>query len=187
MINYIKNSLGHLRNILVHKFWVFYYGSLFGVSFWRLLMHDMSKFSPTEFFESVRYYQGTSSPIPVCKKENGYSKAWQHHKGRNPHHYEYWTDNYDNGTTLIPMPFEYVLEMLADWFAAGRTYQGKKFTLDGQMGWWIWKKSTKPAIHPTTIELIDKCMDCIVESIPDWIENYRMTYNYKCGNYKLTK
>ena len=163
MINYVKNSLGHLRNILVHKYWVFKYGGLFGVSLWRRLMHDMSKFSPTEFFESVKYYQGTSSPIPVCKKENGHSKAWQHHKGRNTHHYEYWTDNYDSGTTLIPMPFDCVMEMLSDWFAAGRTYQGKKFTFQGQYSWWEWKKSTKPAIHPTTVDLIDQCMGLIAK------------------------
>lgn len=151
----IKKFFGHLRNIIVHKYWVFHYGRQIGVGCWQLLMHDMSKFSPVEFFESIEFYQGTSSPIPPCKKANGFSKAWQHHKGRNPHHYEYWTDNYDSGTTLIPMPLQYLEELLADWMAAGRTYQGKSFNFAGQAEWWKNKKTTNPAIHPLTIALID--------------------------------
>lgn len=151
----VKAFFGHLRNILVHKFWVCYFGRQLGLSWWRCLMHDMSKFSPTEFWESVKYYQGTSSPIPACKKENGYSEAWQHHKGRNPHHYEYWTDNYDMGTTLIPMPFDCVNEMIADWCAAGRTYQGKNWSLRSQMEWWENKKKMNPSIHIKTRELLD--------------------------------
>ena len=45
-----------------------------------------------------------------------------HHRGRNKHHYEYWTDNYDEGTTCIEMPFIYVVEMLCDYLGAARTY-----------------------------------------------------------------
>lgn len=151
----MNKIFGHLRNVLVHKFWVCYFGRKLGLNWWRCLMHDMSKFSPTEFWESVKYYQGTSSPIPVCKKENGYSNAWQHHKGRNPHHYEYWTDNYDRGMTLIPMPLKYVEEMIADWLAAGRTYHGKGFTYESEKNWWLNKKKMNPSIHPETIKLID--------------------------------
>ena len=49
--------------------------------------------------------------------------AWFHHRGNNPHHYEYWVDNFDNyynneGLTLIKMPYKYVLEMLCDYLAA---------------------------------------------------------------------
>ena len=154
-MEWMKKAIGHLRNIIVHKYWVLYYGRKIGVSYWRLLAHDVSKFSPTEFFESVKYYRGTSSPIPACKAVKGYSLAWQHHKGRNPHHYEHWTDNYDSGVTLIKMPFECVEEMLADWFAAGRTYQGKNHSFESQKEWWLNKRSTNPAIHENTIELID--------------------------------
>lgn len=170
----IKNIFGHLRNICVHKFWVLYYGRKIGIGWWRLLMHDMSKFSPIEFRESVKYYQGTSSPIPVCKADQGYSEAWQHHKGRNPHHYEYWTDNYDSGTTLIPMPIEYVEEMLADWLAAGRTYTGKEFSFVKQAVWWQNKKKTNPAIHPLTIALIDEFFDIEVEEADCVLDVWRI-------------
>ena len=174
----IKNIFGHLKNIITHKYWVYYYGRKLGVNRWQLIMHDMSKFSPIEFFESIKFYQGTSSPIPPCKKANGYSKAWQHHKGRNPHHYEYWTDNYDSGTTIIPMPIKYIEEMLADWFAAGRTYQGKNFTFDSQYNWWQTKKASNPAIHPLTMRLIDLFFETVYEWKLNNIDNPLEAWDY---------
>lgn len=154
----MKAFFGHIRNILVHKWWVFYYAYKFGIP-WRGFMHDWSKFHPTEFFESVKYYQGDKSPIPVCKKENGISYAWQHHKGHNPHHYEYWTDNFDGRgkPTYHKIPYKYLMEMMADWFAAGRTYIGKNFTLQDEVNWWKWARKSI-AIHPATIEWIDQFM-----------------------------
>ena len=100
----MKNAVKHFKKICTHKYWVTKYCFKMGL-YYQGIMHDMSKFSLVEFGESLKYYQGTSSPIDACKKVNGYSLAWQHHKGRNPHHYEYWTDNYDKGTTAIKMPF----------------------------------------------------------------------------------
>jgi hypothetical protein len=158
----MKAFFGHLRNILVHKWWVFYYACKFGIP-WRGFMHDWSKFHPIEFWESVKYYQGDKSPIPVCKAENGVSKAWQHHKGHNPHHYEYWTDNYDgDNTTYHKIPYEYLMEMMADWFAAGRTYIGKSFTIADEFAWWKWKKSTNPAINDAVITWIDRFMNDLI-------------------------
>lgn len=47
-------------------------------------------------------------------------------KGHNPHHWEYWIDNvgtYDN--TPIHIPFDYTVEMICDWLAAGIVYSGQ--------------------------------------------------------------
>jgi hypothetical protein len=121
---------------------------------WQGIKHDLSKFSFTEFFESAKYYKGTCSPIDACKKENGYSMAWQHHKGRNPHHYEYWTDSYDSGTTCIKMPFKYAKEMFCDYIAAARAYMGKDFGWKAEFAWWEKKKQTAK-MHPMTMEYID--------------------------------
>lgn len=65
---YIVNIFKHLKKICTHKYWVFYYCLKAGIPIQGLL-HDMSKFSPVEFFESVKYYQGNSSPIEACKKQ----------------------------------------------------------------------------------------------------------------------
>lgn len=172
----IKNIIGHFRNVIIHKYWVYHYGRKLNIDKWQLLKHDLSKFSPIEFKESVLYFKGESSPIPECKKCNGYSKAWQHHKGRNPHHYEYWTDNYDNGTTTIPMPYKYVMEMIADWMAAGRTYMGHSFTFAGQVDWWNRKKETLPKIHPLTIKLINEFFD------PQLTEQDAFDFFNKCSH-----
>ena len=180
-----KSFFGHLKNIIVHKYWVFHFGRKIGVSFWQLLKHDLSKFSFIEFWESVKYYQGTSSPIPVCKRINGYSKAWQHHKGRNPHHYEYWTDNYDSGTTFIPIPWEYLNEMLADWCAAGKTYQKDKWSIYSQKEWWNNKKQLNPSVHPATIKMIDIFFECI--SYGGFYEWRYQSSNHKCIYQQLIK
>jgi hypothetical protein len=114
----------------------------------------MSKFSPTEFWESVRYYQGNRSPIDACKEENGVSKAWLHHKGRNRHHYEYWQDNFDKGGEPLKMPYKDAVEMLCDYLGAGRAYMGKNFTYKAEWQWWIRKNQTNITMHPSSKEFI---------------------------------
>lgn len=147
----VKNIFKHFGKICQHKYWVGYYCFKMGIP-WRGIKHDMSKFSPTEFFESVKYYTGTSSPIDECKKVNGYSKAWQHHKGRNTHHYEYFVDNFDNGGEALVMPFKCVLEMFCDYLGAGRAYMGKEFTYEKEYRWWE-KKREKPLKMHTVVWL----------------------------------
>ena len=163
-----SNAAKHLKTIIIHKWWVFVYCCKCGL-IWRGIKHDLSKFSPTEFGESIKYYTGTSSPIDSCKKENGYSKAWQHHKGRNTHHYEHWTDNYDSGTTYIQMPLYDAMEMICDYLAAARAYMGKNFTYEAEYEWWICKKEpTVNAMHPVIKKFITEVL-------------YKL---YKCDNEK---
>lgn len=142
----IRNFFGHLKTVLVHKFWVFYYAVKFSIPF-RGLVHDLSKFHPIEFFESVKYYTGTRSPIDECKRINGHSKAWLHHKGRNRHHYEYWQDNFDNGGEPLCMPYKETVEMLCDYLGAGRAYNGKNFSFKKEYDWWQIKRSKPLAMH----------------------------------------
>ena len=94
----------HLALVTKHRFKVFALCCKCGLV-WRGLVHDLSKFSPTEFFEGVKYYTGNHSPISECRKATGFSKAWIHHKNKNKHHLEYW---YDSPTdTQIVMPYKY--------------------------------------------------------------------------------
>lgn len=151
------NCWKHFKKICIHKYWVFYYCRKCGIPF-RGLIHDLSKFSPCEFFESVKYYQGMDSPINACKKENGYSMAWFHHRGRNPHHYEYWVDNLDNGGQPIKMPFKYAVELVCDYLGAGRAYQGKNFSYCKEYAWWRNKESKEMMMHPQTKRFIGKVL-----------------------------
>ena len=95
------------------------------------LLHDMSKYSPTEFFVGAKYYQGNRSPNDAEREDKGYSSAWLHHKGRNRHHLEYWIDyGLSEGHKMegMKMPTKYVVEMFCDRIAASRIYRGKDYT-----------------------------------------------------------
>ena len=63
----IDGLIGHIRTVVDHKKWVWYYCSRLGM-YKAGLLHDLSKFSPTELLESAEYYAGgTSSPINEAK------------------------------------------------------------------------------------------------------------------------
>jgi len=104
----------------------------FSVGLYRQgLLHDLSKYMPSEFFVGAKYYQGIQSPNNAERKVKGYSSAWLHHKGRNKHHYEYWMDySAHAGNQIIParMPDRYVIEMFIDRVAASKNYNGKNYT-----------------------------------------------------------
>ena len=154
----MNSMLGHIKRILIHKYWVLYYCCKFGI-IWRGLKHDLSKFHPIEFFESIKYYSKDSSPIPRCKADKGYSLAWQHHKGHNDHHYEYWVDNLDSGGTPIEMPINCVLEMVVDWMAAGKAYKGREFSIEDELIWFDNFKKRNPKIHENTMLFIKEVLN----------------------------
>ena len=66
----MNKYLAHFKTIAKHKILVGYYCCKCG-QVKRGLMHDNSKFGPTEFFTSARYFQGNSSPIAKEKVEKG--------------------------------------------------------------------------------------------------------------------
>ena len=154
----IKNIFRHLHTIRTHRKWVRYYCRMLGMN-WQGWTHDLSKSSPAEFWESVRWYQGTSSPIDACRKVNGYSRAWMHHRGRNLHHHVAWWENMDKGVKPLRMPEKYVFEMICDWMGAGKAYMGKDFTYAKEYEWYI---NRQMFLHPQTKHLIDDIMKFIL-------------------------
>ena len=118
----------HLKTILHHKRLV--RAGCFKVGLYRQgIMHDWSKYSPTEFLVGCKYYQGNRSPNEIERREKGYSAAWLHHKGRNKHHLEYWIDYAADGSGMcgMKMPIQYVIEMFCDRVAASKTYRGAAY------------------------------------------------------------
>lgn len=148
----LSKALKHLKVVRRHRKYVRQY--CFKAKLYKQgLLHDLSKYSPTEFIESVKYFTGTHSPIDECKSINGYSAAWMHHKARNKHHREYWTDNYDKGTTFIKMPWKYALECFCDYLGAGRAYNNGVEDVEGEYKWWVNQKQLK--MHSDTLYLLD--------------------------------
>lgn len=159
----LKNFIGHFRTITRHRHKVIAHCAKAGI-FWQGLLHDLSKYSPTEFLQGVKYYQGTRSPNEGEREAYGYSLAWMHHKGRNKHHFEYWTDYYPPTKTVQPvkMPLRYVAEMFCDRVAAGKIYQGDKYTDRSPLEYFLGAKSRR-IIHPETSELIESLLTMLAE------------------------
>ena len=140
----------HFKTITYHK-WLVLKGCFRVGLYWQGLTHDLSKYSPTEFRAGAKYYQGTRSPNTAEREDKGYSEAWMHHKGRNRHHYEYWTDisretrNYESKE----MPRKYLVEMVMDRRAACMVYQGEKYH-DGAALDYFERSMERERMHPNT-------------------------------------
>ena len=148
----------HFKLVTKHRWYVFKLSLKAGIPF-RGLVHDLSKYSPSEFFESAKYYQGNRSPINVARMEKGYSSAWLHHKGRNKHHVEYW---YDWNLKQMPViPYKYAVEALCDHIAAGLAYKGKDWTKEYTLEYWNTKDTARKLYNPKT----EKFLTVIKEEI----------------------
>lgn len=107
----------------------------------QLWRHDMSKFSANESL-GYSFYKFGAENGPNTKA--AFESAWNHHKNHNEHHPEYWMNVSREGKVeLLPMPKEYVAEMIADWMGAGKTYGS---TLEE----WLPKNLTKFLWHKDT-------------------------------------
>ncbi|MDO4522329.1 MAG: DUF5662 family protein [Eubacteriales bacterium] len=138
------NPIGHFKTITEHKLLVMQHCFKLGL-YRQGLLHDMSKYMPSEFLVGARYYQGNRSPNNAEREDKGYSGAWLHHKGRNLHHFEYWIDYCldDSGKTMcgMRMPRKYVAEMLADRIAASKVYNKGTYTQHDPLNYFLKGKS----------------------------------------------
>lgn len=155
----MANWLGHFQTITAHKLRVMHY--CFRVGLYRQgLLHDLSKYGPTEFLVGAKYYQGDRSPNEMERLDVGYSSAWLHHKGRNKHHLEYWIDYdpaLDHRMGGMEMPVRYVVEMFCDRVAASQTYQKERYT--DASAWEYYARSQDHYIlHPKTRALLERLL-----------------------------
>lgn len=166
-----RNVWGHLRTITRHKFLVMRY--CFRVGLYRQgLLHDLSKYGPTEFWVGARYFQGYRSPNAAERIHKGYSEAWLHHKGRNKHHFEYWIDfgGGRNGIAYagMPMPTRYVVEMFCDRMAASKVYEGEAYTDASSLRYYEREHSAGPIpINPDADALLRHLLELLAEKGED--------------------
>lgn len=118
------------------------------------LTHDLSKYSRQEFLSGVKYFQGDRSPQAKEREVLGYSAAWLHHKGRNKHHFEYWTDFADGKRVYVEMPAKYLAEMICDRIAACKIYLKDKYTEGAPLDYFL-KKTDKEAMNANTREKLE--------------------------------
>ncbi len=158
-----QNIWRHFSTITRHRHAVIRHCRKAGI-FWQGLRHDLSKYSPTEFWQGVKYYQGTRSPNEQERQETGYSLAWMHHKGRNRHHFEYWTDYSAQTGRMEPvkMPLCWVAEMFCDRVAAGKIYNGTNYKDSDPLEYFLRAKHRR-VIHPETSDLLEHLLRMLAE------------------------
>jgi len=147
----------HFETITKHKWYVFVECCKMGI--WlHGITHDLSKFYPSEFVPSVKYFQGNRSPVEAERDAIGYSYAWRSHKGRNKHHWQWYVDmdgvDENNRIKLnaAPMPDKYIKEMYCDMVGAGKAYGGGSvidYYLKNQHEW---------VLHPETKEKFERML-----------------------------
>ena len=159
----MNKLIGHFRTITKHRHAVIRNCRRAGI-LWQGLRHDLSKYSPTEFIPGVKYYVGTRSPNELERADKGYSAAWLHHKGRNRHHFEYWSDYnpVERRVGPVKMPLRYVIEMVCDRMAASRIYLGDKYTDASALDYFVHGK-THRVIHPETSDLCERLLTMLAD------------------------
>lgn len=165
----MAKAFNHFKTITRHRHQVIRNCFKAGIP-WQGLRHDLSKYSPTEFLEGARYWQGTRSPNDREREVKGYSDSWMHHKGRNRHHFEYWTDYSAKDKIIRPveMPTRYVVEMFCDRVAASKIYQGKAYTDQSPLTYFINGKGRREGmIHPATSDKIEDYLTYLAENGED--------------------
>ena len=145
---------------LKHKWFVFLAGIKIKVPIWKLILHDWTKFLPSELpHYQCQFFGKADDP-------NGFINAWLHHQNSNKHHWEYWiprtghnrcTPPYPDNEPIL-MPENVIREMIADWMGASRAYEGKWPTKDN----WKWMDNNLPKIllhiHSKTAILIKQIL-----------------------------
>jgi len=140
--------------------------------FWRGIMHDMSKFRPSEFIPYARYFNGSYPSEEECDRmrrfcvshgrtklqvDRDFNTAWLKHIHRNKHHWQYWILREDSGKIIaLEMPHKYVGEMISDWNGAGKAISGKENTLE-----WYSENRSKIILHIETRHMVETCINYI--------------------------
>jgi len=175
--------VNHAKTVMAHRNMVFRHCIKAGIPVQGLL-HDLSKFSPTEFYYGVKFYRGDRSPNEGEREDHGFSYAWMHHKGRNKHHFEYWTDYNIVANKVMPvkMPLKYVVEMFCDRVAASKIYLKDKYTNLSPYEYFD-KGRPRRTIHPETEAFLEKLLRMLAQKGEDYTFMYIKWYRKHHDDY----
>ena len=146
-----RATLRYLWLTTKHKAFVFRAGLRTKAPLWRLIIHDWTKYTPSEAPHYGRQFFGDKSDAA------GFAAAWLHHQNSNPHHWEYWISRTGHDKAAahngsLRMPMWAVREMVADWMGASRAYGGE-WPRDWQSWTWLQqnlRSKILPRVHPET-------------------------------------
>ena len=104
--------------------------------------HDQSKYSDEEFEGYRQFFYPEEGEE---KSKELFTKAWDHHKSVNRHHWQFWVDK----KGAIEMPLVDVIEMLCDWTAMNINFKNVPSA---------WYKKQDLDLHPLTREKVELFM-----------------------------
>lgn len=152
----MKRHLAYLKYVIRHKWFVFQACLKMHAPLWRAIIHDWHKFLPDEWFPYAEYFynpDGTKAGEHGNYKEEGwkFKLAWCRHQKRGKHHWQAWLVTFDRGETeALDMPTGFILEMIADWWGAGRAITGK-----WEAHHWYEKNKDKMNLSPVTRRILE--------------------------------
>jgi hypothetical protein len=158
---YLTKHFKYLSYVVRHKWFVLIAGFKINAPIIRLLLHDMSKFRPREWFAYVDAFYGeygyncsNEFYYQIIQNRNVMQKfdlAWLLHQHRNPHHWQYWVLREDRGKVKkLEMPYDDILEMVADWMGAGRAITGK-----WEAAQWYKDNKKRMTLHERTAQTVE--------------------------------
>lgn len=155
--------LKYLKYVIKHKWFVFIECCKMGIPI-RGILHDLSKLRLSEFIPYMNFFyrQKAKTEYQGEHIQDNFSKAWLLHLKRNPHHYQYWLLNNDDGTIrCLEMPEKYIKEMVADWIGAGRAIHG----VNSDMIKWFEENKDKimSRMHSNSIIIMQEILNHIKE------------------------
>lgn len=148
--------LKYLSYVLRHKWFVLLACVRRGLII-RGITHDLSKFSPREFFPYAKFFykkqvrDKTGYYKPTDTGDAAFEYAWLSHARANDHHWQYWVLATEDGNKVYEMSDNARLEMLCDWIGAGKA---QKTT--GGPGAWYNSNKDKLILGPETRSWIEK-------------------------------
>lgn len=152
--------LTYASYIVRHKWFVFRAGLKTGAPLWRLVIHDWSKLTPAEWKPYVQKFYGNwghadsfaHAEAIMASVNDAFDRAWLHHLHRNPHHWQHWLLQEDDGDLkVLPIPEHFIREMVADWMGAGRAITGR-----WEVAEWYTKNRTVIRLEPVTRTEVEK-------------------------------
>ena len=151
--------LYYLKYVIRHKWFVMIECFKYGL-YWQGIVHDISKFLPSEFFPYVNHFYGGKGkevigrigyykPIDTGDKE--FDFAWLLHQKRNKHHWQWWLlPEDDGGVKKLEMPLKYIKEMLCDWKGAARAQGVGNKKNNYLVKEWYYKNCSKMQLNSVT-------------------------------------
>ena len=156
-IAYSNYIVDHVDNVNKAYNWLIDHKIISNLPVTQVNLHDISKYSAEEYNAYDNYFYGKKTE----KVKAEFNYAWLHHIHNNPHHWQHWVlINDEDGTVALEMPKEYVIEMLANWWAFSHK-SGNLYEI------FDWYKSHKKnmILHENTRKLVEELLSRIKEEL----------------------